>query len=80
MSDIPNEDFHEVWWIFADPKHSYGGLRIAHFRMTTDGVLIFLICDEPPGRKGPRIWDNVREREGWRKIEQIPIPGVLVSA
>jgi hypothetical protein len=74
MTDIPHQDFHEVWWIYADPKQPYGGLRIAHFRKTVDGTLIFMISDEPPDRMGPRIWAGVSAREGWRKVEQISIP------
>jgi hypothetical protein len=76
MSDIPHENFHEVWWIWADPKHDYGGLRIAHFRKTNNGALIVMICDEPDERRGVRVWGDVAAREGWRFIEPIPIPAV----
>ena len=71
---IPNEDFHEVWWIYAPERHPWGGVRIATFRKTADGTLIVLISNEPLDRVGPRIWDDVGPREGWVKVKQIALP------
>lgn len=69
-----NTDFHEVWWIYAPERHPWGGLRIATFRKTIDGTLIFFISHEPRDRMGPRIWDEVSPREGWTRVKQIPFP------
>lgn len=79
MTDEPiiNADFHEIWWLYAHVRHPWGGARIAHFRKTMDGTLIFFLADEPPSRYGPRIWDEVAPREGWVKVKQIPMPTLL---
>lgn len=69
-----HEDFHEVWWIYAPEHHPWGGVRIAHFRMTVNGMLIFSISNEPPDRLGLRIWADAAPREGWVKVKQIPLP------
>lgn len=74
MNDIPNADFHEVWWIYAPERHEWGGARIAHFRKTVDGTTIVMIQGEMQHRIGPRVWDDVAPREGWVKVKQIPIP------
>ncbi|WP_315921573.1 hypothetical protein [Mesorhizobium sp. SP-1A] len=68
------EEFHEVWWIGSRRKEPWAGLRIAHFRKTSDGTLIFFIMGDTPDRTGPRVWSDVSVREGWKMIEQIPIP------
>jgi hypothetical protein len=39
-----------------------------------------MICDEPPDRKGVRIWDDVSAREGWHKVVQIEVPTLAVIA
>jgi len=72
---VPNE-FHQIWWIFSESKQSWGGLRIAHFRKTTDGTLIFFIAAEPPDRMGPRLWEEISNREGWVQVKQIMLPSV----
>jgi hypothetical protein len=68
------EEFHEVWWIASRHQEPWAGLRIAHFRKTTDGTLIFFILGDTPERTGPRTWSDVSVREGWKMVEQIPIP------
>ncbi len=68
---IPNEDFHEVWWIASDKRAE---MRIAHFRKTADGTDVVVISDEPPGRIGMRIWKDIAPREEWYKVTRIAIP------
>lgn len=68
------EEFHEVWWIASRQDEPWAGLRIAHFRKTTDGTLIFFIMGDTPDRTGPRVWSDVSTREGWKMVEQIQIP------
>ena len=67
-------DFHEIWWIGSRQKEPWAGLRIAHFRKTSDGTLIFFILGDTLERTGPRVWSDVSAREGWKRVEQIPIP------
>lgn len=65
----------EVWWIHSKKY----GLRIAHFgsaRGSDGAVEIFFILGDTINRTGVRIWDDVSKREGWRKIERIPVPKV----
>ena len=71
-----NIDFHEVWWIYAQGDHEWCGLRIAHFRKSAnDGTEIVYITGEiDRNRIGPRIWNDINGREGWRKVKQIAIP------
>jgi hypothetical protein len=79
---IRENDFHEVWWIWSDQSHDYGGLRVAHFHKTMNGTLIFMISDEPLERRGIRIWDDISAREGWTRIAQIavPTPEMIIAA
>jgi hypothetical protein len=37
-------------------------------------VQLFTIWNESPDRTGVRVWDEVSEREGWRKVEQLHPP------
>lgn len=74
MMAIQNADFHEVWWIYAQERHPWGGARIAHFRKTADGTLIMFIPGETRDRTGPRVWEDATAREGWVKVRQIPFP------
>lgn len=80
---IPHEDFHEIWWIYSAARditaggleYEWAGLRIAHFRKTVNGTLIFFIQGEVDRRRiGVRIWDDVSQREGWHKVQQIEQP------
>lgn len=68
------EEFHEVWWIASRRKEPWAGLRIAHFRKAVDGTLICIIPGDTPERTGIRIWSDISEREGWKMVQQIPIP------
>ncbi len=43
---IDHAAFHEVWWIYAAEANQWGGLRIAHFKKTDKGELIFFITAE----------------------------------
>lgn len=70
-----NLDFHEIWWIYSEGPEEWTGLRIAHFSKTVQGVLIVVIIGEVDRwRLGPRIWDDIHEREGWHKVLQITPP------
>jgi len=71
---LPHEDFHEVWWISAPERHQWGGVRIAHFRKTINGTVIFFITNEPLDRVGPRDWETISAGEGWVKVKQIQMP------
>jgi len=75
MDDIMNADFHEVWWIYSPERHEWGGLRIAHFRKTMDGMVLVIIAQETNKRRiGFRVWDEIAPREGWVKVKQIQMP------
>lgn len=67
--------FHEVWWIYSASAETWGGLRIAHFRKMGDEIIL-VILGEPLDRLGPRVWSDIKDREGWHKVEQIPIPKI----
>lgn len=73
---IPHADFHEVWWIYSPINgKEWAGLRIAHFRKTTNGWLIVVIDSEiDPRRMGVRIWEDIQRTELWYKVKQIAIP------
>lgn len=65
----------EVWWIYS-PEY---GLRIAHFGKVRDydsksDIETFFILGDTVDRTGIRIWEHVSQREGWAKVQQIPIP------
>lgn len=76
---IPHSDFHEVWWIYSPINgKEWAGLRIAHFRKTVNGELVVVITGEIDQRRtGLRVWDDIREREEWFKVRQIPIPTMI---
>lgn len=68
----------EMWWINSHRKEPWAGLRMAHFGRTVDGMVYFFIVGETdPDRIGMRFWEEVSEREGWRKVERIPTPVLL---
>lgn len=70
-----NLDFHEIWWIYSPAKDEWGGLRIAHFRKTLNGYEVVIIQGEIDQRRlGVRIWDDIKDRERWVKVEQIKVP------
>lgn len=70
-----NIAFHEIWWIYSEGPEEWTGLRIAHFSKTAQGTLIVVITGEADRRRlGPRVWDDIREREGWHKVMQITPP------
>lgn len=70
-----DDAFHEIWWIYAQEKHSWGGLRLAHFRKTVDGTIVVTISNETDKRRiGLRIWDDVERNEAWVKVKQIHFP------
>jgi hypothetical protein len=72
---LPYEEFHEIWWIYSPKSGPWAGLRIAHFRKTTNGVVICVIQGEADRRRiGPRIWDDIERSELWYQVKQIPIP------
>jgi hypothetical protein len=80
MTDnLPAHEFHEIWWIFSQGEHEWCGLRIAHFRKAsssnggTDDIVV-IQGEVDPRRVGVRIWDDIKDREGWRKVKQIAIP------
>lgn len=66
----------EVWWIYTKRKEPWAGLRIAHFGWTSDEppIEIFFILGDYEDRMGIRIWNEVSQREGWRKVAQIAVP------
>jgi len=63
----------EFWWIHSPEVESWAGLRIATF-FDIDEMPFFMIHNEPMDRMGPRDWAAISKREGWRKVEQIPLP------
>lgn len=73
---VTAKEFHEIWWIYSDQREEWAGLRLAHFRKATNsGALLVIITSEiDRHRNGVRIWDDVKDREGWRKVMQVPIP------
>lgn len=65
----------EVWWIVSTHQEPWAGLRQATFFPATNGpTLCFIQGEADPRRIGVRSWDDIREREGWRKVERIPVP------
>lgn len=64
---------HGYWWIHSEKDEYWAGLRIAVFIMSGD-VELFSILNEPPDRQGLRVWEDVSQREGWRKLEKIEPP------
>ncbi|MCK1670331.1 hypothetical protein [Bradyrhizobium sp. 150] len=76
---VPHADFHEVWWIYSPINgKEWAGLRIAHFRKTTNGVLICTIANEiDPRRIGVRVWEDIQQSELWYKVKQVPIPNLV---
>lgn len=68
-------DFHEIWWIYSPSEEEWGGLRIAHFRKSTNDVLIVIIDGEVDRRRvGLRVWEDIEKRERWYKVAQIIPP------
>jgi hypothetical protein len=65
----------EHWWIESDHNELWAGLRIAVFIRVDEGMELFMILGEADLRRvGVRVWSDVSEREGWKKLEQIPRP------
>jgi hypothetical protein len=65
----------EMWFIFTHRKESWGNLRVATFVKSNTGRMdVVFIHNEPPERTGPRVWDDIVEREGWFKVRQIEVP------
>jgi hypothetical protein len=73
------DEFHEVWWIYSPVNNKeWGGLHIAHFRKTTNGVIFVVIQGEIDSKRvGPRDWPMLQEVEHWYKVKQIPIPTLM---
>jgi hypothetical protein len=75
-----NLGFHEVWWIYSPVNNKeWAGLRIAHFRKTSNGIdlLVNITGEIDQKRIGLRIWEEIQRSEHWYKVEQIPIPSVV---
>jgi hypothetical protein len=65
----------DYWWIASDHAEEWAGLRIACFLpRQADQPQLIGILGEVPFRSGVRVWDDIVQREGWRKIEQISVP------
>ena len=71
-----NDDHeHELWWIYSPVvNEEWGGLRVAHFYRSTDGVTRIKIADEIQQRSKTRDWFEARATELWFKIAPISIP------
>lgn len=68
-------DAAENWWIVSTRDAPWAGLRQATFFPAVNGMTLFMIHGEMDTRRiGIRDWEDVRVREGWRKIEQIVFP------
>lgn len=76
---VPHADFHEVWWIYSpNIRQEWAGLRVAHFRKSTNGELLVIINGEIDQRRiGMRIWTDIQETELWYRVKQIPIPTLI---
>ncbi|MGO8241274.1 hypothetical protein ACC806_34620 [Rhizobium ruizarguesonis] len=72
------ESERELWFIYSPADEPWAGLRVATFVKTigSAGFDVALIHNEMPERTGPRIWDDVREREQWCKVKRIEVPTV----
>ena len=65
----------ELWFIFSTAGEEWSGLRIATFISTMDTIHeIVIIHNEMPDRLGPRVWDDIRDREKWVKVRRIEAP------
>jgi hypothetical protein len=73
------EERKEVWWIFSKQDAEWAGLRMATFVYNPGQPVVFIIHNDYGDRLGVRIWEDVSEREGWSKIERIPLPNRVVS-
>lgn len=75
----PNSDFREVWWIYSPINNKeWGGLRLAIFRKSVEGVLLCVIQGEiDKNRVGVRDWDTLQATEHWYKVEQVQIPDMI---
>lgn len=70
-----SENVSEVWWVYSTAGMPWAYLRIATFLKSAD-VDIVIIHNEGPERLGPRVWDDIRDREQWIKVRKIEIPSV----
>lgn len=78
---MPNDrkPIGEVWWVYSPRPEAWGGLRIAHFGVTTpiiEGAEPFFILGEVPYRSGIRHWAYAAKVEGWVKVRRIDVPTV----
>lgn len=72
------DDHREVWWIYAPERHPWGGLKIAHFHKSINGEWWVFISGETDTRRiGVRSWNDISQREGWVKVQPIPMPSKL---
>jgi hypothetical protein len=69
------ESERELWFIYSPADEPWAGLRVATFVKTIGsiGFDVVIIHNELPERLGPRIWDDIVEREQWRKVKVIEI-------
>lgn len=74
----------ELWFIHSRAPEDWAGLRVATFMQAINDpdVEIVVIHNECIKRTGPRIWNDIVEREGWVKVEKIecPSPDKIVRA
>jgi hypothetical protein len=71
-----DESVNQLWFIYSQAGEPWAGLRIATFVKSIGSPVfdIVLIHNELPERMGPRIWDDIAEREQWRKVKVIELP------
>jgi hypothetical protein len=76
------ESARELWFIYSPADQPWSGLRVATFvkSIGSTGFDIVLIHNELPERMGPRIWDDIRDREQWHKVKAIEMPTMLEVA
>lgn len=66
----------ELWFIFSPLDEPWANLRIATFTkaMNEPHLEIVVIHNEEPTRLGPRVWRDIKAREGWFKVRKIDVP------
>lgn len=75
-----DRNFHEVWWIYSPVNgKEWAGLRVAHFRKTSNGeaLLVIITNESDPHRIGVRAWEDIQRNEFWYKVKQIEIPTMM---
>jgi hypothetical protein len=76
MSDDEITEFREVWFIYSPHNAPWANLRLATFTKGASGAEFVVIHNDIGPRFGVRVWDDIRETEGWFKVRKVDVPSV----